>query len=180
MASRSAILRSAVRLIASSTAIVDRPGLGHWVSQCFCWWARVGLTPHAWVALHVRDRVSGKWRQDAVVLPSVAARTVCRLDVRHDFRLGSQRRGGRWGCGDFSRPDTTGATRSCAPGEASADIERVRARRLERPKAFPAVGRSAARRLPISLRSPRTIRCIASSCLTLGEGECRIRSAVRP
>jgi hypothetical protein len=46
--------------------------LGHWVSQCFCWWARVGLTPHAWVALHVRDRVSGRWRQDAVVLPSVA------------------------------------------------------------------------------------------------------------
>ena len=24
---------------------------GHWVSQFFCWWARVGLTPHAWVAL---------------------------------------------------------------------------------------------------------------------------------
>jgi hypothetical protein len=46
--------------------------LGHWVSQFFCWWARVGLTPHAWVALHVRDRVSGRWRQDAVVLPSVA------------------------------------------------------------------------------------------------------------
>jgi hypothetical protein len=46
--------------------------LGHWVSQFFCWWARVGLTPHAWIALHVRDRVSGRWRQDAVVLPSVA------------------------------------------------------------------------------------------------------------
>ena len=46
--------------------------LGHWVSQFFCWWARLGLTPHAWVALLVRDRVSGRWRQDAVVLPSVA------------------------------------------------------------------------------------------------------------
>lgn len=46
--------------------------LGHWVSQFFCWLARVGLTPHAWVALHVRDRVSDRWRQDAVVLPSVA------------------------------------------------------------------------------------------------------------
>ena len=45
--------------------------LGHWVSQFFCWWARFGLTPHAWVALHVRDRVSGRWRQDAVVVPSV-------------------------------------------------------------------------------------------------------------
>jgi hypothetical protein len=46
--------------------------LGHWVSQFFCWWARLGLTPRPWVALHVRDRVSGRWRQDAVVIPSVA------------------------------------------------------------------------------------------------------------
>jgi hypothetical protein len=46
--------------------------LGHWVSQFFCWWARVGLPPRPWVALQVRDRVSGRWRQDAVVIPTVA------------------------------------------------------------------------------------------------------------
>jgi hypothetical protein len=46
--------------------------LGHWVSQFFCWWARVGLPPRSWVALEVRDRVSGGLRQDAVVIPSVA------------------------------------------------------------------------------------------------------------
>ena len=46
--------------------------LGHWVSQSFCWWARVGLTPRSWVALQVRDRVSGRMRSDAVVIPTVA------------------------------------------------------------------------------------------------------------
>jgi hypothetical protein len=46
--------------------------LGHWVSQFFCWWARVGLPPHSWVALEVRDRVSGRMRADAVVVPTVA------------------------------------------------------------------------------------------------------------
>jgi hypothetical protein len=46
--------------------------LGHWVSQFFCWWARAGLPPRSWVALHVRDRVSGRMRQDAVVIPSIA------------------------------------------------------------------------------------------------------------
>jgi hypothetical protein len=46
--------------------------LGHWVSQFFCWWARVGLPPRSWVALGVRDRVSGRMRTDAVVVPTVA------------------------------------------------------------------------------------------------------------
>ncbi len=46
--------------------------VGHWVSQFFCWWARVGLPPQSWVALRVRDRVSGRMRQDAVVTPTVA------------------------------------------------------------------------------------------------------------
>jgi len=46
--------------------------VGHWVSQFFCWWARLGLPPHSWVALRVRDRVSGRLRQDAVVIPTVA------------------------------------------------------------------------------------------------------------
>ena len=46
--------------------------LGHWVSQFFCWWARVGLPPQSWVALQVNDRVSGRLRQDAVVIPTVA------------------------------------------------------------------------------------------------------------
>ena len=46
--------------------------LGHWVSQFFCWWARVGLPPRSWVALEVRDRVSGRMRADAVVVPTVA------------------------------------------------------------------------------------------------------------
>jgi hypothetical protein len=45
---------------------------GHWVSQFFCWWARIGLPPRSWVALEVRDRVSGQMRADAVVIPSVA------------------------------------------------------------------------------------------------------------
>jgi hypothetical protein len=45
---------------------------GHWVSQFFCWWARIGLPPRAWVALEVRDRVSGRMRADAVVVPTVA------------------------------------------------------------------------------------------------------------
>lgn len=44
---------------------------GHWVSQFFCWWARAGLPPKAWVALRVRDRTSGRVRQDAVVIPTV-------------------------------------------------------------------------------------------------------------
>jgi hypothetical protein len=44
---------------------------GHWVSQFFCWWARVGLPPRNWVALQVRDRVSGRMRSDAVVIPTV-------------------------------------------------------------------------------------------------------------
>jgi hypothetical protein len=46
--------------------------LGHWVSQFFCWWARVGLPPQSWFALEVRDRKSGRMRADAVVVPSVA------------------------------------------------------------------------------------------------------------
>jgi hypothetical protein len=46
--------------------------LGHWVSQLFCLWARLGLTPRAWVSLEVRDRASGRMRADAVVLPTVA------------------------------------------------------------------------------------------------------------
>jgi hypothetical protein len=46
--------------------------VGHWVSQFFCWWARLGLPPQSWVALRVRDRVSGRIRQDAVVIPTVA------------------------------------------------------------------------------------------------------------
>jgi len=46
--------------------------VGHWVSQFFCWWARLGLPPKAWVALRVRDRVSGRMRQDAVVISTVA------------------------------------------------------------------------------------------------------------
>jgi len=46
--------------------------LGHWVSQFFCWWARAGLPPRSWFALEVRDRVSGRMRADAVVVPTVA------------------------------------------------------------------------------------------------------------
>jgi hypothetical protein len=46
--------------------------LGHWVSQVFRWWARLGLPPHTCVALRVRDRVSGRMRQDAVVIASLA------------------------------------------------------------------------------------------------------------
>jgi hypothetical protein len=62
--------------------------LGHWVSQFFCWWARVGLPPRSWVALRVRDRVSGRMRQDAVVIPRWRD-SGRRFDVRHDFRLGA-------------------------------------------------------------------------------------------
>src|SRR5579862_4166659 len=46
--------------------------LGHWVSQFFCWWARCGMPPRSWVSLEVRDRVSGRMRADAVVIPTVA------------------------------------------------------------------------------------------------------------
>lgn len=46
--------------------------LGHWVSQFFCLWARIGLPPRCWFALEVRDRVSGRMRADAVVIPTVA------------------------------------------------------------------------------------------------------------
>jgi hypothetical protein len=45
--------------------------VGHWVSQFFCWWARLGLPPQCWAALRVRDRVSGRMRQDAVVITTV-------------------------------------------------------------------------------------------------------------
>ena len=43
---------------------------GHCVSQFFCWWARCGLPPRNWMALGVRDRVSGRMRRDAVVVPT--------------------------------------------------------------------------------------------------------------
>jgi hypothetical protein len=46
--------------------------LGHWVSQFFCWWSRLGLPPRSWFALRVRDRNSGRMRADAVVVPTVA------------------------------------------------------------------------------------------------------------
>jgi hypothetical protein len=46
--------------------------LGHWVSQLFCWGARLGVTPRTWVSLEVRDRTSGRMRADAVVLATVA------------------------------------------------------------------------------------------------------------
>lgn len=46
--------------------------LGHWVSQLFCFGARLGLTPRSWVSLEVRDRASGRIRADAVVVPTVA------------------------------------------------------------------------------------------------------------
>ena len=45
--------------------------LGHWVSQFFCLWAQLGLPPQNWVALKVRDRLSGRLRADAVVSPTV-------------------------------------------------------------------------------------------------------------
>ena len=45
--------------------------LGHWNSQFFCWLARIGLMPRFVVALQVRDRVSGRMRQDAVVVSTV-------------------------------------------------------------------------------------------------------------
>jgi hypothetical protein len=37
--------------------------LGHWVSQFFCWWARAGLPPRPWVALHVRCLLLGAVRR---------------------------------------------------------------------------------------------------------------------
>jgi hypothetical protein len=46
--------------------------VGHWVSQFFCWWARIGLPPRSWFSLGVRDRVSRRMRTDAVVVPTVA------------------------------------------------------------------------------------------------------------
>ena len=46
--------------------------LGHWVSQLFCFGARLGWTPQSWVSLEVRDRASGRMRADAVVVPTVA------------------------------------------------------------------------------------------------------------
>jgi hypothetical protein len=46
--------------------------LGHWVSQFFCFGARMGVTPQSWVSLEVRDRASGRIRADAVVVPTVA------------------------------------------------------------------------------------------------------------
>ncbi len=46
--------------------------LGHWVSQFFCWWARLGLPPRSWFALRVRDRTSGRMRADAIVVPTYA------------------------------------------------------------------------------------------------------------
>jgi hypothetical protein len=46
--------------------------LGHWVSQLFCWGARLGVTPRTWVSLEVRDRASGRMRADAVVLVTLA------------------------------------------------------------------------------------------------------------
>jgi hypothetical protein len=48
--------------------------LGHWVSQFFCWGARLGVTPRTWVSLEVRDRESGQIRADAVVLATVSGR----------------------------------------------------------------------------------------------------------
>lgn len=48
--------------------------LGHWVSQAFCFGARLGLTPRSWVSLEIRDRTSGRMRADAVVLPTVAGK----------------------------------------------------------------------------------------------------------
>jgi hypothetical protein len=48
--------------------------LGHWVSQGFCFGARLGLTPQSWVSLEVRDRVSGRIRADAVVVPTLAGK----------------------------------------------------------------------------------------------------------
>lgn len=70
--SLSVIRRSAVR--SNRLFYRDRrpTWFGHWVSQFFCWWARVGLPPRSWVSLNVRDRVSGRMRADAVVVPTVA------------------------------------------------------------------------------------------------------------
>lgn len=44
---------------------------GHWVSQFFCWWARVGLPPRNWVSLQIRDRTTGRMRADAVVVVTI-------------------------------------------------------------------------------------------------------------
>ncbi len=46
--------------------------LGHYTSQFWCWWSRIGLPPRFVVALEVRDRASGRMRADAVVVSSVA------------------------------------------------------------------------------------------------------------
>jgi hypothetical protein len=46
--------------------------LGHWVSQFFCWWAGAGLPPRSWVALKVRNRITGRMRADAVVVLTFA------------------------------------------------------------------------------------------------------------
>ena len=47
---------------------------GHFTSQFWCWWARIGLPPNFIVALEVPYRLTGKRRQDAVVISQVADR----------------------------------------------------------------------------------------------------------
>ena len=139
--------------------------LGHWVSQFFCWCARLGLTPHAWVALHVRDRVSGRWRQDAVVLPSVAGEryAVSMFGTISDWVKNVE---AAHGDAAISHGDRQRVRLVPVPAEQRAPIlsEYVRVASSGR-KHFPL---SVGAPLADFAGSPRSTRSIASSCLPLG------------
>lgn len=46
-------------------------GLGHATNRAMAWWSGTGLPPHRQVALEIRGRKSGKWRELPVVVATV-------------------------------------------------------------------------------------------------------------
>jgi hypothetical protein len=116
--------------------------VGHWVSQFFCWWARLGLPPESWVALRVRDRISGRLRQDAVVIPTVAGEqyVVSMFGTISDWVHNLEAANGD----AVSRRLDSRAATECSARKAGANPPRIRARRLERPKTLSVTNGSAA------------------------------------
>jgi hypothetical protein len=139
--------------------------LGHWVSQFFCWWARVGLPPRSWVALQIRDRLSGRLRQDAVVIPSVAGEqyVVSMFGTISDWVRNVEAADGD---AAISHGGTQRVRLVLVPPDKRAPIlsEYVRVASSGR-KHFRCRWE---RRWPMLLQSRRSIRSIASSCLLLG------------
>ena len=117
------------------------PGADGFAGQFFCWLARLGLTPQSWVALRVCDRVSGRMRQDAVVIPTVAGHryVVSMFGAISDWVQNLEAANGDAVISHGGSVRVRASGQGC-PRRTRADPPRVCSRRIERSETLSAAG----------------------------------------